>query len=703
MNTDFSNHAYAPYNFIPFREKQVPVRYRFSKAADGKKEERIVSEPHLPGFNEHTEGTLSGMIEYDLEAFTDIAVGSEFSKEDGTQGKVRPFFRDRDGCPAVPGSTMRGFVRSQAEVLSLSYPEFITDERYLFRSMASGCGKFRAEYTDVIRTNQNAGRAGKGARKKAYLNNIEGVRAGLLYKTVDPGTYKETWYLRPMKNIGVSQKNFLMIRDDELHTLLGSAAAARLGLEKLASEVRFLYKDDQCRIPNHGEDGSGDEAKAYTPYRTREPFWFIFENDEVKFRRADAQMSRTPPQKGILLNSGWMDGKKYHYLVCGETVPERENIEIPAEDIVDYRSDLKRNQIQNKLLTGDFYTLPDQAGEENGKIFFYKKQDSKTSRLTGFGPTPYFRLFFEHNVCDGIKTGYHREDECDYVDAMFGFVGGTRTRSGEGQKKTSNRDFSYKSRLSFSNAVLQNPERHTLEERQLVLLNPKGTAFAMYVNQKGRTLKGTGDHAEITYNQDGFSLRGAKFYWKRSHVEAPAPIDKANIFSHMETLKADSHPVFHGKICFENLYPDELGLLLMSLRMKKFREGGHETRLLGSGKPYGYGKVEFSNIRLRTMDDKRRFTEINPAYQEMTGEQIDGLKDTYVSYMSHLMEEQGFEDTKLEEVPSIQVYRRYLTQDNQDDYLNVYGTDGVYMPVKEYSMRDPLPDAAEILSHIQTG
>ena len=67
------------------------------------------------------------------------------------------------------------------------------------------------------------------------------------------------------------------------------------------------------------------------------------------------------------------------------------------------------------------------------------------------------------------------------------------------------------------------------------------------------------------------------------------------------------------------------------------------------------------------------------------------------------MEEQGFEDTKLEEVPSIQVYRRYLTQDNQDDYLNVYGTDGVYMPVKEYSMRDPLPDAAEILSHIQTG
>lgn len=111
----------APYNFVPFYDKVFP--YPKNK---------------LTNHNSVEEKLITGEITYKIKAETPIMV------DDGT-GK---FFTDAKGRYAIPGSTMRGLIRNNVQVLGLcSYKNDIDDYALMYRNVANGAEKRRYNNT----------------------------------------------------------------------------------------------------------------------------------------------------------------------------------------------------------------------------------------------------------------------------------------------------------------------------------------------------------------------------------------------------------------------------------------------------------------------------------------------------------------------------------------------------------------------------
>lgn len=94
--------ARAPYNFVPLNDE-------------------IVDGYELLNHDSFHQGRLSGCINIDIEAFTDIF----------TRGKLEKNFMV-NGQYAIPGSSLRGLIRSLTEMVGYSQMEFVDKKRKLF-------------------------------------------------------------------------------------------------------------------------------------------------------------------------------------------------------------------------------------------------------------------------------------------------------------------------------------------------------------------------------------------------------------------------------------------------------------------------------------------------------------------------------------------------------------------------------------------
>lgn len=615
--------GFAPYNFIPFYTGKVPVRYTRTQDSD-----------NLPAFNAGNKDAHSGYVDYQIQVLTDLAVGDNQSEADKDAGEHRRFYRDGEGRIAIPGSTMRGFVRSATEILSFVCPEAIEDRIYQFRDFAGICHASKNEYQSFFAVDKNS-KAGTG------------VKAGKLYR--ENGKY----YIQPLAAIPGMNATYGKIKEDELDQYI----------TKFPQEYQRMYDD------------SGNENPMYRPYRSKTPV-------HMKTQRASV----------ILLNSAFIAGKKHHYIVS--------STELGAPLVIDdqaaqrYRSDYEHNCIQNNTLKEQayFYALPDSDGKENGSIYFYKVAAKDSSKVIGFGPTPYFRIPYQNSTRRGLPMFYDKKSGIDYVTSMFGYISEVAANSN---------DTGYKSRLSFQNAILVGAldEDKDLVDRDFVLMSPKGSAFDMYLQQDGRRLDGDDDKTGLmTYNNKDFVLRGHKIYWKRSKVTGAKGEAKDAVTSHLQVLKAgDGKKTFAGRVYFDNLHDDEIGLLLMSLQ---YKDSKTETRLLGSAKPYGYGKVAVSVSGLHILDDETRFTELSPKAKDMRGE-VESYRQKYRDKINTLLPD----GRTFEEENSIKVYEKWLESNDMSKDDGVSRKGYVYMPIEEqsdyseplYGTCEPMKSAAEIL------
>ena len=612
------DNIFAPYNFIPFSDVKVPVPYK--------------SKEELPGHAQVIAGTLTGRIEYEFTARTPISVGGERIKE---QNRSR-FCRDGLGRMMIPGSTVRGLVRSHAEILSFSYPDMIDDSTYMYRKFAGKSKKLKSEYTNRLKTSQDS-----------ELRLPDGVKAGWLSCDKD-----KNYYFTPVREFGKYHTTYFQIHERDLWEA------------DVLNQNQYMYREKINKFRPRTRN-IRDELKKYNNYlkskvnQTYQPY-----RGEIVSFDYDGRIRNIGygTFKGRVLNSAWMNGKTHHYLVSEEKAGTR--FEVSKDQILDYERDYDRNKIQNIKLRNqrDFYALPER-GEE--KLFFYKRAGNN-GKLLGFGPTPYFRIFYDYSVSAGIPM--MEPDGYDYASAVFGYTG----------KSKESRSDAYKSRVSFSDALYKGTSTDT-KDYSVVLSSPKGTAVHIYLDQTGKN-----EDALNTYNDRNYELRGYKFYWKKSDILEE--IGKTNVTSHLETLPAGS--VFKGTVHFENLREDELGLLLLSIRFNN--EGNDspcETYMIGGGKPYGFGQIEPGNIHLYLLDQKKRFTELNITEKEAS-ESIDSFKKNYIDTV-----EKDF-GIRLMEQPTLKVYKRYAEQKGEQ----IAAHDKVYMDLKGYASYTPLPTAAEVLN-----
>jgi len=136
----------APYNFIPLNKKVVPAE-------------------EIPDFDKYHKDRYTGYIEIEIKTLTplyirDTLTEEEYrekvnSKEKGQQYTNPNFFSPGD-LLRIPGSSIRGMIRTMVEIMSFGKFWFFEDARLYYRGLADKCINLREEYSRKI-GNKSAG------------------------------------------------------------------------------------------------------------------------------------------------------------------------------------------------------------------------------------------------------------------------------------------------------------------------------------------------------------------------------------------------------------------------------------------------------------------------------------------------------------------------------------------------------------------
>ncbi len=562
---EYKGYVGAPYNFVGI-----------SKKVNWKDKDQL--QPH----NVIDLDLKSGTIRYEIEAVTPVFVSE--GKREG--GKAEAFYKNCYGHYAIPGSTVRGLVRSNVQILSgSSVKDDIQDGRLMYRNVANG--KERIAYNDILgnKPKQVGGKSLSVLKhvKAGYITRRDGKYMILpsVIDRISRDTGEMNYYIVSERKIMEGRyKGFEELRGMELQHL-------DVPVDKKTGSP-FIKEIRKGRVHYKGKPNT-----AYKPYN-REVYYLLKGESQIEAIRLVKDKTEGYEEKGFkkgyLLSSGYMNEKKVIYVIPqkdenGEPIP------IPQEDIDSYQRDYegKKNQIEN--IDTDFYRLPQ---EGDTKPVFYIRLGGRLY----FGFTPRLRLFYDKSILDGL-SGEQKKEGVDYAKSLFGY---------------SNDRESYKSRLSFMDAELKRDKGKTDKDAFLILSGPKPTSYLDY-------LKGAKGGA-VSYNQD-FELRGIKQYWLRAEAEKGKNTgNNENVASRFQPYNEGT--VFEGEIRFTNLTGEELGLILWGLLLEK---GSNQN--IGKGKAYGYGRVEVRLTGLEILDQKALYGGhtlcMNP-YRDETDK-----KDAYIS------------------------------------------------------------------------
>lgn len=651
-------YASAPYNFIPFPEKVV---YRHSIfECDRNNIIQGYDIDVLPSHDRFEANLKTGYIEYMIDVKTPLFISN---------GK-REFF-SVNGEYVIPGSTVRGKVRSNAEVLSWSNPEFIKDGKLWYRGAFSG-DVLKKMYEEFLFPNENSKINDKV--KAGYLINKYGE-----YKIIPA---KEDAYQKSFKP--VHEKNLVkqckkMVINNEIHFMYSLEYEENKLNPQKDSWNRFdelkhnkkLLKDklkiiignkkeedltkDEKRIKDVMEkqikgikEGIKDllinnENNNYKPYYCNISY-NIDENNEIKIKH----LKKFTMDKfcGVLMNSSKMgkNNKQNHYVIYPPDLDKEAKL-VDRKLKNSFETNVK--YMQRKI--SNLFHLPKE--NECIPIFYILNNDNK---VESFGFTPYLKIAYEKSVLEGIDIKKEYEYKLlDYVQSIFGFTN-FQYENGENIKQ-----FSYRGRVSFTNVKLIGDKENLFEkELNKSLMSPKISSFQLYLKQhniEDFDLKKVNLTLEkYDYNlkkykmnlktySGNFKLRGQKFYWLKNESDNFDDYEKEKIknqnnhknppkkeqFASLKAVKREEK--FKGRIYYENLTEDELGLLILSI--KPFDEAMDN---LGQGKPYGFGKVKFNITGIKEINIKDRFNKFNICknnYSEFTDRGIKNCKNAFKNFM----------------------------------------------------------------------
>ena len=391
----------APYNFVPFSNK---VLCRYNSTDD------------LPSHDKLDKNLHSGEIYLTIEAKTPLFIS------DGNDN----FFRTPAGTCAIPGSSLRGLVRENMQILGFGLvrpEEDLQDYQIMFRKFAdsseSNMSKLQKYYKTVLKIKSRTDYTGQSS------SIPEAVQGGYLYRQ------KNKYFIRPV--------NGKVLR------VIGKYS------EKDKSTEVLGYKINDAEEREVFYSASGKKVKMIISART--------------------QSVPVGMQKGVLLSPGRPvnSDKSGNRIVEKKTCyifPEEDNkaltVNLTQDEILAYKED---NRIRGRILKRQkpFWELP---AEGKRKAFFYVSYNKKVH----FGRSRFLRLIYPHKISEGLPKEhleYAKKNSVflDYPHAVLGFA--TKERS-------------YRSRVSFGDLVLCG-EAVSDKEVSPPLMEPKPSFCAGYL------------------------------------------------------------------------------------------------------------------------------------------------------------------------------------------------------------------------------
>jgi len=717
-NSPYENNSMAPYNFVPLNKEVVPAE-------------------KIPEFDKYdTDNKFTGYIDIEIKTLTPLYIRNTLTEEEYKEKLEKEkrqeetyintnFFSPGD-LPRIPGSSLRGMIRTLVEIVSFGkFGFFEKDRKYHFRSFADKSFDLREQYV-----NQMLG----GNLNKGYFQKVKAgylIKKGLDFFIIPAKILSDTQFFRVEEKDAIKSK----VIAEPMKLLDHYCCPNNKHREKYAEHgtcvkcgknLIEIYKPN----PKYKVDFKYVKFKFEAPKKHNHSKPLYYAKVKAIWDRNDNN-APSDALEGALVLSNWMrgpkgkEGKHLHWVIGPEDNQTR--LPIPQNVIEDYKNDKNRDDKINLLKC--FKDNPD----IKVPCFYIEKND----KVISFGHTGLFRLAYSKSLMNFLYDDLLNTKIIDISEAIFGTIGEDK------ENKTV-----IASRVFFEDAYLINGElMQTVTPK--ILSNPKPTTFQHYLEQDERNITIThddkGDIKHVkglkTYN-DSTLLRGYKLYWHRSGLNYEAEeisydekdfnkllsdfkkskddfkgyiIEeknnkiKINLMNLPQELKAiiiksigkyetqhtllkpiNKGATFHGRIRFENLSEVELGALLFALHLP---EGlAHK---IGMGKPLGLGSVKITP-KLYLSNRKQRYTDLFAEWDGLKDEtnKITGLKNTFERYVLDKLQDSGKlqkTTTSLWEIDRMQQLKTMLDWNNKPKDEK---TD--YLPLNEFRKRKVLPPPTEV-------
>jgi len=503
VNPDNIDSATAPYNFVPMNEKVLTL-----------------SEDDIPAFNE-CKGH-DGFIDLEITAESPIYIRRNLSTaelereeqlrhnntsreemefKDSLSGFNRPLGNEY----RIPGSSLRGMIRTLYEVVTYSKMTMLDDHKLYYRSFADCSIELRDQYSSKM--NGMVGGAYRPKASAGYLRKI-----GNRYEILEAASYHR------VEESMVLAKGLI---NESMRIGTPGHYRPNPDYKSFIESTHFIevnYIADPERPHNHSVDMYYSKVTDINSASNPVPAGY---------------------SRGFLVFTGWIpgqrQGKHMHWVISGPT-PNR--FPVPDDLIKDYEKDYNRKGTDLLKLTRNgvvpcFYVL------EHGQV-------------KAFGHTGMFRMVYDHSIGD-LRPNEHKSTEIDMTEAVFGRIVDKKARMG---------------RLCFEDAICTEPKETQDAAYPKILSGPKPNSFQLYLRQDKSSVRINRRNTTglRNFDSEGACLAGHKFYWHRSHEGWSADQQVQNTQS-SSIHPLDTGSVFQGRIRFVNLSKEELGALLFVLNL----------------------------------------------------------------------------------------------------------------------------------------
>jgi CRISPR-associated protein (TIGR03986 family) len=264
--------------------------------------------------------------------------------------------------------------------------------------------------------------------------------------------------------------------------------------------------------------------------------------------------------------------------------------------------------------------------ETEGDPVFFLRENGK---LSFFGRAAMFRLPYTNAPADHVPERVRRmanntdAEIVDLVDAIFGYIAEEERTHG-----AAGRVFFGDAHCTSTKDIWLKPNEEVTTPA--ILSSPKPTSFQHYlVQDKTRHPAGSPGEAHDPDVKDALAhygtptptetiVRGHKLYWHKEGTDSvtpesiqaqDSPINWSNDTQHTQIRPVNAGVSFEFRVYFDNLRDHELGALLWALRLPMSSNGNLCRHKLGMGKPLGLGSVKLG-INVTTVQRRRRYKQL---------------------------------------------------------------------------------------------
>jgi len=582
---DFINvEARAPYNFVSLPEKMVEAE----------------TPPH---HDQYDPSLLTGWLECTLETCSPTYIRGmltelqyrEFgqSKSDElseNQKKDRArFFSSSNkheggfNAPVIPGSSLRGMLRSLVEVASNGRMRWVGNiPTFTFRAVA-------AQADDPL----------KDPYKSVVGNMAANVYTGYLVKD------GEKWFVQPAltpKESGLNAKERFLKIDEEDISVNGFI---KFNQDKYIPQVINVSFE-------HGQQKSKRielQRKAERTGKKKTRLSYI-----VKEAGASLKFSGVLVTSGNMKETGTAKSPRFKHCIVMPKNTRAKRLEIPEQVVKDYRAGLSVYQVESLEAWRDGMHDESWGCLGNGKPVFYIPNPQNSSLVLYFGHNPNFRIpamlkdkARASTPLDFVPEALRNNPKPDLADAIFGWVEEIEQekdpKTGKTQKKVIGPAKQYAGRVSVGDAHYKQNKRGIWYKNSpitpKILTSPKVTTFQHYLVQDKNLRHDPDNKASLAhYGTDPkeTNIRGRKFYWHKGAspaIEATDEEKKGRESQLTQIIPVKDGVSFSFRIHFENLRSEELGAICCALSLPG-EVGKTYLHKIGMGKPLGMGSIRIN-------------------------------------------------------------------------------------------------------------